>query len=64
MPMYRYCSDCGMKFRKKSYPHKDCPRCGSLDLWDENIPSNELTLVDEVFDDMFREQYADKIKGG
>lgn len=62
--IYRYCSDCGMKFRKKSYPKKDCPRCGSADLWEEDIPRSELTFVDDVVDEMFREQYAAKIEGG
>ena len=53
-----------MTFRKKSYPKDDCPRCSGQNLWDENIPKSELSIVDDVIDNMFKEKYADKISGG
>lgn len=45
-----------MSFRKGRYKHPKCLRCGNPDLWEEDIPAEELTLVDRVVDEMLREE--------
>lgn len=54
--IYCFCDQCGMSFRKGRYKHPKCLRCGNPDLWEEDIPAEELTLVDRVVDEMLREE--------
>mgnify|MGYP006878137922 FL=1 len=59
--IYCYCDQCGLAFRKGHYKNPKCLRCGNPDLWEEDIPREELTLADQVADEMLRESVR---KGG
>jgi len=54
------CGQCGLRFRKGHYKRLRCLRCGSQDIWEEEIPDDEVTLVDRVVDQMLREQFKHK----
>lgn len=54
--IYCYCDQCGLSFRKGHYKHPKCLRCSNPDLWEEDIPAEELTLADRVVDEMLREE--------
>lgn len=54
--IYCFCDQCGISFRKGHYKKPKCLRCGNPDLWEEDIPAEELTLVDQVVDEMLREE--------
>lgn len=43
-----YCDDCGMSFRKtrKKGQEAKCPRCGSTNLWSEDIDHADFNEVD------------------
>lgn len=57
---YCYCDQCGLSFRKGRYKHPKCLRCGSTDLWEEDIPDEDLTEVDRIIDKMQREAFKKK----
>lgn len=52
--IYCYCDQCGLAFRKGHYKHPKCLRCGNAELWEEDIPPSDLTLADQVADEMLR----------
>lgn len=58
--IYFYCSECGLKFRKSQPTETACLRCGSTDLWEEDIPKSEITDADDMIEEMVREKYARK----
>lgn len=53
--IFCFCDQCGLSFRKGRYKHPKCLRCGNTDLWEDDIPAEELTLADHITDTMLRE---------
>lgn len=58
--IYWTCGDCGLEFRKGRLRNKRCIKCGSTKIFEDNIPDEDLTLVDEVVDEMIRKEYLRK----
>lgn len=55
--IYWNCLDCSLHFRKGRLRRRQCVRCGSLNIMEEEIPKEELILADEIVDEMIRKQY-------
>lgn len=58
--IYRYCNECGWSVRKKTYKGEICPRCGGSGFWEEDIPSSELSIVDDVAEEFAIELLEEK----
>lgn len=54
--IYCYCNQCGLAFRKGHYKHPKCLRCGNTDLLEEDVSPGDLTLADQVADEMLRKK--------
>lgn len=52
--IFCHCDQCGLSFRKGRYKTPKCLRCGNPDLWEDDIPNDELTLADRVADEILR----------
>ena len=59
--IFCFCDDCGLKFPKGKLKHPYCPRCDNRDLWEANIPDRELTLSEIVANELFQENFRDKL---
>lgn len=55
--IYWTCEECGLEFRKGRLRKKRCIRCGSTHISEDNVPNEDLTLVDEVVDEMILKKY-------
>lgn len=60
--IFCFCDKCGLKFMKGRLKHPFCPRCDNKDLWEGDIPTNELTLSEIVANELFQENYDEKLK--
>lgn len=58
--IFCFCDQCGLSFRKGHYKNPKCLRCGNPDLWEDDIPAEELTLVDLVTDQKLRESVKER----
>ena len=58
--LYWTCSDCGLEFRKGRLKKLRCIKCGSTRIFENDIPDCELTLADEIVDEMIRREYLKK----
>lgn len=58
--IYFYCGSCGLKFRKSRIPETKCICCGDTSLLEEDIPNSELTDVDDMFEEIVRENMDTK----
>lgn len=58
--IFCFCDQCGLSFRKGRYKNPKCLRCGNPDLWEDDIPVEELTLVDLVTDQKLRESVKER----
>lgn len=59
--IFCFCDECGLKFQKGKLRHPFCPRCNNHDLWEMDIPKNELTLSEIVANELFQENYGEKL---
>lgn len=57
------CDQCGLRFRKGHYKHPVCLRCGNPQLWEENIPDGEVSIVERVADEILRKRYQEQRRG-
>ena len=58
--IYWTCGDCGLEFRKGRLKKQRCIKCGSTKIFEDDIPDSDLTLADEIADDMIRREYLKK----
>lgn len=58
--IYWTCGECGLEFRKGRLKKKQCIKCGSARIFEDDVPDELLTLADEIADKMIREEYLKK----
>lgn len=54
--IYCYCNQCGLAFRKGGDKNPKCLRCGSDEIWEDDVPADQLTLSDKIADEILRER--------
>ena len=55
--IYWTCGNCGLEFRKGRLRKKRCIRCGCVKISEDDVPSEDLTMVDDVVDEMILKKY-------
>ncbi len=59
--IFCFCDECGLKFQKGKLKRPYCPRCDNKSLWEANIPESELSLSEIVANELFQENFKDKL---